>query len=404
MRPALRKNRAPATPARRRHDTGKRPTPSRTFRRCVEAWQLRSTRLPSLTTRQDRPRHINRPCEVPDASHDLPGPYRVRIVDKAIPQIEHPRDAIVRVTRACICGSDLHLYHGLMPDTRVGQTFGHEFVGVVEEIGIDVHSLKPGDRVLMPLNILGECYYCTKGLFSNCHNVNPNATAVGGIYGYSHTTAVTTAGRRSTCACPADAGPTRIPDTIDDDNAALCTDASTDRLEREGSRLRLRVQRRPPRALDDVDVRRPGQRRGRRADRPCASACAEYSERNGSQVGMEVQPRGRREEGCDRGRVRCCIPCVLARAEVEQDPELTSGVALGGVATPLEPARRPGAPGTCLLRSACRNVAPAVAPSRRDRCEAHPLHSRWHCPHESKETCPVKTTLIPDPCSSAKAG
>jgi S-(hydroxymethyl)glutathione dehydrogenase/alcohol dehydrogenase len=108
----------------------------------------------------------------------------------------------VRVTRACICGSDLHLYHALMPDTRVGETSGHEFVGVVEEIGSDVHSPKTGDRVLMPFNIFGECYYCTKGLFSNCHNVNPNATAVGGIYGYSHTTAVTTAGRRSTCACP----------------------------------------------------------------------------------------------------------------------------------------------------------------------------------------------------------
>jgi S-(hydroxymethyl)glutathione dehydrogenase / alcohol dehydrogenase len=68
------------------------------------------------------------------------GPYRVRVVEKPIPEIEHARDAIVRVTRACICGSDLHLYHGLMPDTRVGQTFGHEFVGIVEEVGSDVHT------------------------------------------------------------------------------------------------------------------------------------------------------------------------------------------------------------------------------------------------------------------------
>ena len=62
------------------------------------------------------------------------GPYKVRVEEKDGPRVEHPNDAIVRVTLAAICGSDLHLYHGLMPDTRVGQTFGHEFVGVVEEI------------------------------------------------------------------------------------------------------------------------------------------------------------------------------------------------------------------------------------------------------------------------------
>src|SRR5690349_13072677 len=96
------------------------------------------------------------------------GPYRVRVVDKPMPQIEHPRDAIVRVTRACICGSDLHLYHGLMPDTRVGQTFGHEFVGVVEQVGSEVQNVKRGDRVLVPFNVFcGECYFCRKGLYSN---------------------------------------------------------------------------------------------------------------------------------------------------------------------------------------------------------------------------------------------
>ena len=63
------------------------------------------------------------------------GPYKVRVEEKDVPAIEHPNDAIVRVTLAAICGSDLHLYHGLMPDTRVGHTFGHEFIGVVEEVG-----------------------------------------------------------------------------------------------------------------------------------------------------------------------------------------------------------------------------------------------------------------------------
>jgi threonine dehydrogenase-like Zn-dependent dehydrogenase len=154
------------------------------------------------------------------------GPYRVRVVEKPMPVVEHPRDAIVRVTRACICGSDLHLYHGLMPDTRVGQTFGHEFVGVIEEVGPEVQKVKPGDRVLIPFNIFcGECYFCRKGLYSNCHNVNPNATAVGGIYGYSHTTGGYDGGQAEYVRVPfADAGAIHIPDTIDDDNAALCCD------------------------------------------------------------------------------------------------------------------------------------------------------------------------------------
>jgi threonine dehydrogenase-like Zn-dependent dehydrogenase len=75
------------------------------------------------------------------------GPYRVRAAQKAEPQVEHPNDAIVRVTRSCICGSDLHLYHGLVPDTRVGTTFGHEFTGVVEEIGPSVQNARsPSNR------------------------------------------------------------------------------------------------------------------------------------------------------------------------------------------------------------------------------------------------------------------
>jgi len=63
------------------------------------------------------------------------GPYRVAVRNKAEPKIEHPQDGIVRVTAASICGSDLHLLHGLVPDTRIGFTFGHEFTGVVEELG-----------------------------------------------------------------------------------------------------------------------------------------------------------------------------------------------------------------------------------------------------------------------------
>src|SRR3954449_5219294 len=108
------------------------------------------------------------------------GPYKIRVEDKDVPAIEHPNDAIVRVTMGAICGSDLHLYHGLMPDTRIGHTFGHEFIGVVEQVGSSVANLSVGDRVMVPFNVFcGSCWFCARGLYSNCHNVNPNATAVG---------------------------------------------------------------------------------------------------------------------------------------------------------------------------------------------------------------------------------
>jgi threonine dehydrogenase-like Zn-dependent dehydrogenase len=155
------------------------------------------------------------------------GPYRVRVSHKAEPQIEHPGDAIVKVTRSCICGSDLHLYHGLVPDTRVGTTFGHEFTGIVEEVGSSVQNLKRGDHVLVPFNIFcGSCFFCQKELYSNCHNTNPSATAVGGIYGYSHTTGGYDGGQAEYVRVPmADVGPTVIPPGIDVDDAVLLTDA-----------------------------------------------------------------------------------------------------------------------------------------------------------------------------------
>ena len=154
------------------------------------------------------------------------GPYRVRAEEKPEPRIEHPNDAIVRVTRACICGSDLHLYHGLVPDTRIGTTFGHEFTGLVEEVGPSVERLKVGDHVLVPFNIFcGSCYFCQKELYSNCHNVNPEATAVGGIYGYSHTTGGYAGGQAELVRVPmADVGPTVIPKDLDLDDAVLLTD------------------------------------------------------------------------------------------------------------------------------------------------------------------------------------
>lgn len=154
------------------------------------------------------------------------GPYRVRVEEKDIPRIEHPNDAIVRVTTAAICGSDIHIYHGMLPDTRVGMTFGHEFVGVVEEVGPSVQNLKRGDRVMVPFNIFcGSCFFCARQLYANCHNVNPNATAVGGIYGYSHTTGGYDGGQAEFVRVPfADVGPTIIPEWMSEEDAVLLTD------------------------------------------------------------------------------------------------------------------------------------------------------------------------------------
>jgi len=155
------------------------------------------------------------------------GPYRVRTVHKPTPAIEHPHDAIVRVVRSCICGSDLHLYHGLVPDTRVGSTFGHEFIGQVVDVGSEVRSLRVGDRVLVPFNIFcGTCFFCQRELYGNCHATNPEATAVGGIYGYSHTTGGYDGGQAEFVRVPmADVGPTLIPDDLHAEDAVLLTDA-----------------------------------------------------------------------------------------------------------------------------------------------------------------------------------
>ena len=154
------------------------------------------------------------------------GPRRVRVSEKPLPEIKHPQDAIVRVTRSCICGSDLHLYHGNVPDTRVGMTFGHEFVGIVEDIGSDVQKVKVGDHVLVPFNVAcGQCAFCKQGMFGNCHESNPEATAVGGIFGYSHTAGGYDGGQAEYVRVPyANVGPTVIPAGMDPDDAVLLTD------------------------------------------------------------------------------------------------------------------------------------------------------------------------------------
>ena len=156
------------------------------------------------------------------------GPLRVRIDHKPMPEILHPQDAIVRVTRSCICGSDLHLYNGSVPDTRPGMTFGHEFCGVVEQVGPAVEKLKVGDHVLVPFNIAcGKCWFCQQEMYGNCHESNPEATAVGAIFGYSHTAGGYDGGQAEYVRVPyADVSPTVIPDWMNPDDAVMLTDVT----------------------------------------------------------------------------------------------------------------------------------------------------------------------------------
>jgi threonine dehydrogenase-like Zn-dependent dehydrogenase len=118
------------------------------------------------------------------------------------------------------------LYHGFVPDTRVGTTFGHEFIGVVEEVGLNVQKLKVGDQVIVPFNIsCGKCAFCKQELYGNCHESNPEATAVGGIFGYSHTAGGHEGGQAEYVRVPyADVGPTVIPPDMDPEDAVLLTD------------------------------------------------------------------------------------------------------------------------------------------------------------------------------------
>jgi threonine dehydrogenase-like Zn-dependent dehydrogenase len=92
----------------------------------------------------------------------------VRVVDTSDPTSQQSSDAIVRVTRACVCGSDLHPYHSMPPSER-GTSMGHEFIGVVEEVGTAVRTLVRGDFVIAPFAVsCGVCEFCRAGLHTSC--------------------------------------------------------------------------------------------------------------------------------------------------------------------------------------------------------------------------------------------
>lgn len=158
----------------------------------------------------------------------------VRVDTVPDPELVNPRDAIIRVTSTAICGSDLHLYGGKVPTMRKGDILGHEFMGVVEEVGKGVGNLRKGDRVLVPFNIsCGNCYYCDKDLWSLCDNSNPNGAALealngfsgSALFGYSHMYGGYAGGQAQYVRVPfADVGPLRIENGLEDEKVLFLTD------------------------------------------------------------------------------------------------------------------------------------------------------------------------------------
>ncbi|WP_455540120.1 zinc-dependent alcohol dehydrogenase [Terrisporobacter sp.] len=153
------------------------------------------------------------------------GIKNVNVKDVADPKIEKNDDIIIKVTSTAICGSDLHLIHGMIPNLRKNSVLGHETMGIVEEIGSDVIKVKKGDRVIVPFPVAcGHCFYCEHDLYSQCDNSNPYGEC-GGIFGYSDTFGGYDGGQAEYLRVPyANVGPIVIPEELSDDHALFLTD------------------------------------------------------------------------------------------------------------------------------------------------------------------------------------
>jgi threonine dehydrogenase-like Zn-dependent dehydrogenase len=150
------------------------------------------------------------------------------------PKIEHGRDAIIKVTACAICGSDLHLFDGVMPTMEKGDVLGHETMGEVIEVGSENNKLKVGDRVVIPFTIsCGECFFCKKGCFSGCERSNPNHQVAeklwghspAGLFGYSHMLGGYAGGQAEYLRVPyADVGPIKVPQGLSDEQVLFLSD------------------------------------------------------------------------------------------------------------------------------------------------------------------------------------
>ncbi len=153
------------------------------------------------------------------------GMGNVNVADVDDPALVKDDDIVVRVTSTAICGSDLHLIHGMVPNMPQGFVLGHEAMGIVEEAGKDVHKVRKGDRVVVPFPVsCGHCRFCESGLWSQCDNSNANGEA-GGIFGYSNTYGGYDGGQAEYLRVPyANVGPVAVPPELSDEQVLFLTD------------------------------------------------------------------------------------------------------------------------------------------------------------------------------------
>ena len=162
------------------------------------------------------------------------GKHDVRVESVPDPVILNPKDCIVKISRTAICGSDLHLYDGVIPTLEQGDILGHEFMGEIVEVGSEVQKRKIGDRVVVPFTIAcGQCFYCKQELWSLCDNSNPNAQIAealygysgSGLFGYSHMYGGYAGGQAQYARVPfADVGPLKIESDLKDEQVLFLSD------------------------------------------------------------------------------------------------------------------------------------------------------------------------------------
>ena len=162
------------------------------------------------------------------------GKHDIRYETVPDPQIEHPRDAILKVSSCAICGSDLHFYDGFVPGMKGGDIVGHEFMGEVVEVGAENKKLKVGDRVVVPFTICcGECDQCRRGNWSVCERTNRKKDlgdlmfghTTAGLFGYTHLTGGFSGGDAEYVRVPyADVSPVKVPDELTDEQVLFLSD------------------------------------------------------------------------------------------------------------------------------------------------------------------------------------
>ncbi|ERS95639.1 hypothetical protein HMPREF1624_07713 [Sporothrix schenckii ATCC 58251] len=161
------------------------------------------------------------------------GKNKVQVLDVPRPKIIEPRDVILKVTGSTICGSDLHLLHGSVLQMQVNDILGHEFCGIVDDVGPDVKNIQKGGRYVASFQIAcGDCFFCKQKLSSQCERTNSNSTQkalygsqTAGIFGYSHLTGGFAGGQAEYVRVPfGDVNLLHIPDDVPDEKALYLSD------------------------------------------------------------------------------------------------------------------------------------------------------------------------------------